>query len=516
MHVDELREALTEMAAEQPAPVAGAEPVVARGQRRLRLRRVSVAVVVLAVVSAGAGFVVNRHVAKRGVEVSPTPKPALAAAARPADGNGALFTSSSEGWICGDPLLHTADGGHTWQSGSFSTVASGTRTCAAVPTDAWVLVQAADGGLTLRPAQGGPNLAVTQTLPPLPGGAVAEQLTFIDKNNGWLLAVGDHGAAKRGLLYRTTTGSGRMQFALVSTEAPTRGLQFVNATHGWGITQSGVLRTTDGGTTWSSVAVPDPRRTVADVAVSFDHLAVRGATIVVQGRNPVGGFDMSVFLVSTDGGATWAERNGPATRLGTTEATLLAVLDAKHWRLGSGSDMWATDDGGHSWAVSALPPRALSMSFPTADDGWAATDDGRVEHTTDGGQSWQPVDTPPQPAWSSTIASVPTGCPSRAITAPPPGEHEEDEARRAAEDYVRRTRGWTGETAEAVYPVTEPGGRFGAVFSTNVPMFCGARVADMSYGVELFNPSITQDSSRNTALVVAHFADGWKVWGFYK
>jgi hypothetical protein len=54
------------------------------------------------------------------------------------------------------------------------------------------------------------------------------------------------------------------------------------------------------------------------------------------------------------------------------------------------------------------------------------------------------------------------------------------------------------------------------VFSTNVPKFCGAAVAAASYGVEAGNPSVTQDSSRFTALVVGHFADGWKVWGFYR
>ena len=66
------------------------------------------------------------------------------------------------------------------------------------------------------------------------------------------------------------------------------------------------------------------------------------------------------------------------------------------------------------------------------------------------------------------------------------------------------------------YRVGAQSGEWGGVFAYNVPRFCGHSVADASYGVEIDNPLITQDNSRATALVVGHFADGWRVWGFYR
>jgi hypothetical protein len=90
-------------------------------------------------------------------------------------------------------------------------------------------------------------------------------------------------------------------------------------------------------------------------------------------------------------------------------------------------------------------------------------------------------------------------------------------ARRAAVDFVRTWRGWVDPRVEAVYPATEVnGGTYGIVFGNNVAKYCGDAVARNSFGVELSNDLITLDNSRFTALVVGHFADGWKVWGFYK
>jgi hypothetical protein len=135
--------------------------------------------------------------------------------------------------------------------------------------------------------------------------------------------------------------------------------------------------------------------------------------------------------------------------------------------------------------------------------------------TTDGARTWHAVDTTPQPAWTTGLAPVPNGCPSQPI-ATDAKINPVVAAVGAARDFVLRTRGWTGEDIGAVYPVTQPAGQFGVMFSSNVSKDCGAAVAGASYGVELSKPSVTQDSSRTTALVVAPFADGWKVRGFYR
>jgi photosystem II stability/assembly factor-like uncharacterized protein len=548
MHIDELRETLAEMAAEQPAPGAGAESAVARGRGRVLRRQLSVAVLVLAVVGVAAGFAVNRHDARRGVEVSPTPTPtpgltpttAKAPAPPPIStpvttpgrttqtrvtgASRIIFTSATEGWVCADPVLHTADGGHTWQAASWEQgaaatqpgflSASATLTCAAVPTDAYMVVQSPSGAAFVVPVQGGSDPTGPVALPALPADAVVTQVDFVDRDHGWILASAAHGSTGQGLLYRTRTATGPFDPRLVSSAAPVGGIAFADAEQGWGIAGGKVERTTDGGATWHTVAVPSPAPFAPELGVVLDHVTVRGATIVIEGDNPSGSLSHTFFLVSADGGVTWTEHSGPPATIGTTETTMLEVIDADHWRFAFGSSMWVTDDGGSTWAARGLPPGSVSIAFTDARKGWAPDERGHVTATVDGGRTWYPVATATQPGYSG-LAVVPTGCPAQSVTAPPRGEGA-TEAADAARTFLLQERGWIGERVDAVYPVDKPGGQFGVVFSTNVPQFCGAKVAALSYGVEAGNPSITQDSSRSTALVVAHFADGWKVWGFYR
>ena len=86
----------------------------------------------------------------------------------------------------------------------------------------------------------------------------------------------------------------------------------------------------------------------------------------------------------------------------------------------------------------------------------------------------------------------------------------------AAESWLEHA-GWAAADTklEAVYKVGDKTkGQFSSVFARNVPTYCGTKVASASYGVELGNPTI-DDSSRERAVVVAHFAQGWEVWGAY-
>jgi hypothetical protein len=155
----------------------------------------------------------------------------------------------------------------------------------------------------------------------------------------------------------------------------------------------------------------------------------------------------------------------------------------------------------------------VSISFPTAISNWATDATGAVYRWVDGRAPWERVDTTPQPPWQTNLVAVP-GNPGGCPKVDPLGVHSSPD--QAARDFVRATRGWSDETLVASYPVTQPGGQFGSVFATNVARQCGRALADASYGVELTNPSVTQDNSRSTALVVAPIGGEWKVWGFYR
>jgi photosystem II stability/assembly factor-like uncharacterized protein len=437
-----------------------------------------------------------------------------------------IFTSSTEGWVCDSPVRHTADGGQTWQETAYRGLvrAPTPRACAAAPGgDLWLLIGSTSA--TLLPIQGGSDLAVTIGFPRLPAAAVVTQIAFADDVNGWVLARTPGDGPGHGFLYRTTEGG--VRFALVSSDAPVNGVQFADSNNGWGIGDGQLEHTTDGGATWKPVTVPPESRPL------LEGVFVDGSRVVTWGGTAVAargaGDDYSPFFdISTDGGRTWSLRRGPESVVwsGSSRSGFFVPVDAQHWRLAFDSRLWITDDGGNSWEERPpLPFEPASLAFPTPDSGWATARQGPLDsrltvfRTTDAGRTWNRIDTTPQPVNRNGvpvgIVGVPDGCPSAAVTAVPAGDARAAVVR-AARDYLLRQRGWTTEQVANVYPVGDTNNTYGEVFALNVPKYCGRAVAQASYGVELENPQITQSSARSTALVVGHFADGWRVWGFYR
>ncbi len=109
--------------------------------------------------------------------------------------------------------------------------------------------------------------------------------------------------------------------------------------------------------------------------------------------------------------------------------------------------------------------------------------------------------------------AVPDGCPVQPVTAAPPGDPN-TAVKQAALDYVHEDRFWAAADILAQYPVNRPGGSYGEIFAAQVPK-CGAAVAAHSYVVELLNPLNTQSNSRESEVVISHFARGWRAWGYY-
>jgi hypothetical protein len=149
--------------------------------------------------------------------------------------------------------------------------------------------------------------------------------------------------------------------------------------------------------------------------------------------------------------------------------------------------------------AAELTPRSLPI--PTT-----ATCPGPPTTFARGGQAVVPV-------------SVPCFCPTAAITVPPAGADARAKAARAALWWVRRVKHWAPGAGRvtAIYKVgdTSPG-VWGSVFAQNVPEFCGQAVTTASWVIELGNDHIVDDTGRDGAVVVAHFAVGWQVWGVYR
>ncbi len=523
MRIDELRRELADIVNAGAGSEGDASAAMLAGRRRLALRRfvaASAACLVAAAVFVVIG--VTRNDDKRqGVVVTPSvptvpvtipaTAPGSSAVAPvpppPLRPNRIIFTSSDEGWICGDALFHTADGGGTWQAVAYrqQPETDASHVCGAAGHDAWVL-----SGSVVVPVQGGSDTCCAGEFGPLPANTSISQVMFVDTSHGWVLA-GPNGEG-RGTLYRTTNGIG---FTVVTSDAPTGPIEFADANNGWGIGAGNLERTTDGGATWQPEGYGVPL--TSDAPSFLTDIDVEGSTVVVAGGVTGGNLYQPFFDVTVNGGRKWEVRSDPNMSFAATLDVDLAVVDADHWRVVTGNRLWVTDDGGRTWGSRSLPGMAgpaVSIAFPTADVGWTIIED-RVMQTTDAGRSWHAVDMTPQRPWMTGLAAVPNECPGEPTT-PATDADPRAAAVEAAQDFVRRTRGWIGAEVKAYPVLNPPADSYGVVFERNVPKFCGRAVAEASYGVDLANSSITLDSSRSSALVVAHFAEGWRVWGFYR
>ncbi len=312
------------------------------------------------------------------------------------------------GWVVsGNQLLVTADGGRHWRDGS----PPGTQgSCCAVSflnaRHGWAggayssaskmleIFKTTDGGTTWnRVGQAGPTTSVNPCCP---------TLSFVDGQHGWLmyqdLLRGE--TVPVGRLLRTADGGVTWSFlpdlpAPPATDhggvLPTSTLaRFVSSAKGWyvGINTAGnevLYVTSDGGQSWKEQAVPGP----APDQLANRHLALPGFPNSTEGVLPVSLADGTVLLeFSNDGGATW--------QMDVTRAPLLHRLSAA--QTASQYDVAPTFVGGGVIAVvlgnqiqlntgngwtsttpSGIPGVIVDIKFANARLAWALSTQGQCE-----------------------------------------------------------------------------------------------------------------------------------------
>jgi photosystem II stability/assembly factor-like uncharacterized protein len=213
-----------------------------------------------------------------------------------------------------------------------------------------------------------------------------DAMTFRDEANG--VAFGD---SVEGRFVIFTTSSGGRSWERVSTERlpaalPGEGAFAASGTnlavfgrdHAWiGTTGGRVLRSVDGGATWSVATTPVASGESAGIfSVAFRD-ARNGAVVGGDYKKEGDAVDNAAF--TSDGGATWQAGHG----LSGFRSVVAWVPGEKHALLAlgpSGAD-WSSD-GGKTWAPLEGPGFDTFSFAPDGRAGWAAGLGGRISKLT--------------------------------------------------------------------------------------------------------------------------------------
>ena len=355
-------------------------------------------------------------------EIPPTPypdTPAPPAIAAPPVQSPALleihFVNELDGWGVSDSwIVRTNDGGITWYNVTptdLNEVGSTGETFILDKDHAWIqkpdfnnfpnnglLYQTADGGLTW-------NISST----PFSGG----DLSFIDPDNGWMLAdLGAAAGSNAVAVFQTTDGGTIWNQTYTNdpnlTDAgdslPLGGIKAdlvpLNMQTAWvgGVTYSPgtvyLYRTDDGGRNWSPVSLELPAG-AEDFELGIDQdqlqfVSAKDGFLVVRMS---GDSTQTAVYVTNDGGDTWRLTPTLIPNAGASD-----FLSAEEAIIYNGKQFYVTRDAGRTW-TTVSPDIVFGDSFATMDfvnlnNGWIITVADEIRslyRTHDGGATWLPV-----------------------------------------------------------------------------------------------------------------------------
>lgn len=249
-------------------------------------------------------------------------------------------------------ILVTHDGGHTWTTAGrvsgfapqYSGPAKGVQGLYFLPTgQGWVwgpqsAATTTDGGKTWTPLPPLPKTGTNLVLPMQP-----QQLDFVNAEDGWLLG-------SSGGLWTTEDGGKIWTQLPQPPEGAFREIQFFDAQHGYaavlfmGTGTNGyfaLVSTANGGATWTPVVQlpwPPPQGQIRIPSFAF-------ASPEVGWLLAAGG-----VLRTQDGGQTWTEFTQSGLVAFSFSPQIQCASASDGWILFSDGHLFASTDGGQTWA----------------------------------------------------------------------------------------------------------------------------------------------------------------------
>lgn len=315
------------------------------------------------------------------------------------------------------------------------------------------------------------------------------------------------------LLLLVGVANGQWTKIPVPTTASLRGLSVVSEKIIWASgTEGTVIRTVDGGKSWSVMTVPGAEKLDFRGIRAFDD---KTAVIISSGPAEKG---QAQIYRTTDAGKTWKQVYEQKTPGIFFDA--IAFWDLRHGIVLSDPvenhfALFITDDGGLTWKQipsSALPPSlpnegafAASNSCLTLQgekNVWFATGGGkvaRVFHSNDRGKSWSVAETPMHPAnASSGIFSLAFWDAKNGVAVG--GDYAHPESSDLPNVLLTQDGGKTWQAGEP----TEPKGvYFSSVAYLHEYSAVGVFVAVGSKGIFIFGNGWVKASNQNLNVAVA-------------
>ena len=250
------------------------------------------------------------------------------------------FTDTLNGWVAGTNgiILHTNDGGNTWEEQISGTSNNLLSIYFADPAHGWVVEK-------------------TQTFP------------------------------YYSTLHRTTNGGDNWE-EIELEYFQSKSIYFIDTLNGWGVGESGILHTADGGVTWET---------------QFDVLSFKGGisfTDSLNGwvagsyMNGSTGFIDSFILHTNDGGDNWDYQFYINQHWIPRLFSIYFTDTLNGWAAGGFPNLseiiLKTTDGGENWDTAYLnyPGSLHSIYFANANNGLAVGYSGSILYTSDGGYTW--------------------------------------------------------------------------------------------------------------------------------
>ncbi|MEX2116561.1 MAG: YCF48-related protein [Bacteroidota bacterium] len=210
---------------------------------------------------------------------------------------------------------------------------------------------------------------------PTPQGSRYKGLQFVDSTNGWSWT-------NAGVILRTTDGGTSWSDASIQAGPPYNYLfdvKFIDGTNGWAVT-SGVppviTRTTNGGDNWTFLNIP------SQLNNGYYNLTT------VFFCNPMVGFvttDMGRIFKTADGGSTWT--SGYFDFQFRSINMICFVDTSRGFAIGERPLLRSTNSG-TSWFEDGRVQNGVAINFVDSVHGWILMSQDSIAITEDGGDSW--------------------------------------------------------------------------------------------------------------------------------